>query len=115
MGDVYWIHRLKLNQGVTEEELEKGYLEHLMPMWIKLTGCKDVTLLKAVELPWSSDSRSEEYDYLWVTAWDKEEHRNFIERGGPRMPSMQPFWDKAEELNLVEGTGTLGAVEPVAK
>jgi len=115
MSELFWIHRLKKHANVSESDFEKNYREILMPMWVKLTGCKNVVLLKALELPWSPGSKRDEYDYLWITVWaSKEDHRKFIEKGGTNMPSMKPFWDKINELNPGELVGSLGPVEIVA-
>ena len=115
MSELYWIHRVKKFPNVSESEFEQKYNEVVMPMWVKLTGCKNVLLVKAVELPWNPGSKSNEYDYLWITVWDsKEDHHKFIEKGGMNMSSMKTFMDQINELNLGELARSLGSVEIVA-
>ena len=52
-NEVYWIHKLKLNPGVTEAEFEKYAKEELnwSSAWPKVSGCKEIRVLKAVDLP----------------------------------------------------------------
>jgi len=50
-------------------------------------------VLKAVDLPWRSD-KGEEFDYLSISVWDKEEHRKFIEANGFSNHEVQAFMSK---------------------
>ena len=115
MGDVvYWIHKYKLNEGVTEEKFEKYAQEKTMPKWLELTPCKQILLLKAVELPWDPN-KSEEFDYLSVSVWDKEEHRKFCESGGFSKPEVQAYINN-EAMQSIVGrlVGSFGSIELVA-
>jgi len=61
--------------------------------WPEVSPCKKVRVLKAVDLPWRSD-KGEEFDYLSISVWDKEEHRKFIEADGFSNHEVQAFMSK---------------------
>ena len=113
-NEVYWIHKLKLNPGVTEAEFEKYAKEELnwSSAWPKVSGCKEIRVLKAVDLPWGPD-KSGEFDYLSISVWDKEEHRKFIEGDGFSTPEVQAFMGQIKQSSMFEFVGGLGSVEPV--
>jgi|ETNmetMinimDraft_30_1059905.scaffolds.fasta_scaffold00273_17 hypothetical protein len=112
--EVYWTHKLKLNPGVTEAEFEKHAREELnwSSAWPEVSPCKKVRVLKAVDLPWRSN-KSEEFDYLSISVWDKEEHRKFIEADGFSNPEVQAFMSKIKQSSMFELVGGLGSVEPI--
>ena len=113
-NEVYWTHKQKLNPGVTEAEFEKYAKEELnwSSAWPKVSGCKEIRVLKAVDLPWRPD-KSGEFDYLSISVWDKEEHRKFIEGDGFSTPEVQAFMGQIKQSSMFEFVGGLGSVEPV--
>jgi hypothetical protein len=107
-------HKSKRNPDISEEEYEKA-LREMMKLWTGPGRCKQVFLLKSVSIPWQSSQKSDEFDFLWISVWDAEEHRKFCEGGGfgRDRAELKAFWEKADELNPGKIVGGLGFLEVV--
>jgi hypothetical protein len=90
-----------------------------MELWVEGTGCKQVLLFKNIGLPWQPELKKDDYDYLWVSVYDKETHRIFWgERKRDKIGSPEAyerFWRKFKESNLSTAVGFLGAIQEITR
>ena len=114
MSEIYYLHKNKLKEGASAEEYEKAALE-LAATFTRETGCKKVLLLKNTELPWQESSKKGDYDYLWVSVWDKEDHRKSVETGEMGKPAIQDGLARLQESGLADYVQGLGSLEIVGQ
>ena len=114
MSELYYLHRTKLREGTSVEDYEKS-LKELAAVFIRETGCKKVLILKNTALPWQPESKKREYDYLWVSIWDKEEHRKSTEKGDFDKSVIQEGVAKLLNSGLADYVEDLGSLEIVGQ
>ncbi len=96
MDTVYSVSMFKINEGVSDEYCMSVVTE-FASMWIKATGCKKITILGNIYLPWPSAEIKYDYDYIVVAVWDKADVIKFEEAGGLNSPAVQAMMEEIRQ------------------
>lgn len=112
MSEIYYLHKIKLTEKIPAADYEGNKLG-LAALFVQETGCKKVLFLKNIELPWSKSSKKDDYDYLWVSVWDKEEHRKSTEIDELSKPVIKTVIERFQSLEWDVYVESLGCIEMV--